>query len=118
MKKEKGNIGDLLGTGFCILAMLTVMMFFLKEMEMIQVKAQAGQVSRKYMLRMESDGYLKPDKEAALRQDLQQLGILGVTLDGTTRVQVSYGEVITLHFTGNLTGGQRIEESRVSTAKN
>lgn len=117
-KREQGSIGDLLGAGLCILAMLTIMMSFLNNMELIQKKAQTAQIARKYMLRMETCGYLEPEKEHDLTKELEQLGITNLSLEGTTKQAVTYGDIITLKIVGKLKGGYDIVEEKVSTAKN
>lgn len=117
-KKQSGNIGDLLGTGLCMLAMLTLMMSCFAHMAILQKKVSMGQIARKYMLRMETVGYLEGQKETELRKELADLGITELSLEGTTTEPVSYGEVITLSIKGKLEDKMDVYETKTSTAKN
>ena len=109
MKREEGSIGDLMAAGLCMLAMTVVMLSYLESARMIQQKTAAGQIARKYILRMETVGTLTDADRAALWG--------GITLDGTTTWQVDYGEPVVLQIQGTLGSGYEFTEKRVSTAK-
>lgn len=115
---DYGNIGDLLSTGLCILAMTAVMLSYIKYTELIHKKSMVGQVARKYILRMETTGYLMSTDSDEMKLELEKLGVTQIDLAGTTRQNVGYGAPITLHISGKLEGEYFIEEVRVSTAKN
>ena len=114
---QEGSIGDLLSVLLCILAMTIVMTTFLNLVQLVNQKTMVGQLARNYVLRMETVGYLKPEDEAALRQELEGIGVSGITLEGTTRAPVTYGAEITLYVAGKIGGEYAFEEKRVSTAK-
>ena len=118
MKKEKGNIGDLMITGICILAMTVVMLAYLESVSLIHQKTEVGQLARKYILRMETVGYLTASDRTGLCQELELVGVTGIQLEGTTLNEVNYGEPISLFIKGQLEGKYDFEEKRVSTAKN
>ncbi|MBQ2099869.1 MAG: hypothetical protein II477_02215 [Lachnospiraceae bacterium] len=115
--RQEGSIGDLLSVLLCILGMTTVMIAFLSCVKLVNQKTMVGQLARTYVLRMETVGYLTPEDEAALRNDLAELEILEVSLEGTTRTPVGYGAQITLRISGKIGGEHAFEEKRVSTAK-
>lgn len=117
-KRQSGNIGDLLGAGLCMIAMLTLMMSCFTHMAILQKKVYLGQTARKYMLRMETVGYLESQKEKELRRELADLGITELSLEGTTTEPVPYGEVITLRIKGKLEDKMDVYETKTSTAKN
>ena len=117
-KKEAGNIGDLIGAGLCMIAMLILMMSCFSHMALLQKKVCLGQTARKYMLRMETVGFLESHKEEELTSELKALGISELSLEGTTTEPVSYGEEITLRIRGKLEGGIDVYETKTSTAKN
>lgn len=117
MKKEEGNIGDLIATGFCLLAMTVVMMTYLYNAGLIQQKAEVSQIARKYILRMETVGMLTDADSLALYEELEAAGISQIRLTGTTTWQVEYGEPIILQIRGRLKNGYEFTEKRVSTAK-
>lgn len=118
MKKREGNVGDLLITGICILAMTVVMLAYMDSVELIQQKSQVGQLARKYILRMETVGYLTEEDRTALSQALTDLGVTEIDYADTTLSPVSFGEPITLRLQGKLKGVHAFEEHRASTAKN
>ena len=117
MKKCRGNIGDLLAVGFCILAMTVVMMCYMENVSLIQQKTRVNQIARRYILRMETVGYLDVSDKGMLSRELEEAGVTELKLDGTTIQPVPYGELITLRIRGKLGGEYEVDEKRVSTAK-
>ncbi len=117
MKKEKGNIGNLLATGLCILAMTVVTMVYMEKVSLIYAKWEVVQLARKYILCMETCGYLMPEDETGLTDELEELGISDINLGGSTVRQVGYGEEIVLEIRGKIEGEYDFWEKRVSTAK-
>lgn len=59
-------------------------------------------IMRRYLLVMESEGYLSDEKQKELVNQLEALGIYNIDLTGTTVTQVEYGNYVTLSFTGNV----------------
>ena len=114
---QEGSIGDLLSVGICILAMATVMTYFMDCVRLVNRKTEMGQLARNYVLRMETVGYLTDADEELLRKELEAQGIQNVSLEGTTKVPVGYGARIRLRITGKVDGKYEVEETRVSTAK-
>ena len=118
MNRGKGNIGDLLTTGLCVLAMLAVMMACFDSMELLNRKAEVSQLARKYILRMETVGCLLQEDLTVLTMELEALGVTDINYEGTTVNAVSYGHPIALEIRGKLKGEYAFAEKRVSTAKN
>lgn len=118
MKRQKGNVGSLLAAGFCILAMTVVMLSYMESVSLIQQKTEVSQLARKYILRMETMGYLTNEDSTLLCQELSAVGVTEINLSGTTRSEVSYGVPVTLQISGKLKGEYLFEEKRTSTAKN
>lgn len=118
MKKQDGNVSQLLAAGICILAMTMLMMAYMGCVSLIQQKTEVSQLARKYILRMETVGYLTDSDRAQLLQELSDTGVTGTDLSETTVNDTPYGEPITLHIRGYLEGRYEFEETRVSTAKN
>lgn len=117
MKKEKGNIGELLSSGLCLLAMTMLMLAYLNCVKVLGQKEQVGQIARKYILRMETVGHLTVEDERSLLEELTDVGVSDLSLGGTTTWQVPYGEGIVLEIRGKLEGRYVFTEKRVSTAK-
>lgn len=103
-KKSSGSILDVLSVGICILAISIMMMAYLNSIELVNSKAEISQLARKYILNMETVGYLTPEKCQDLKQDLVQLGVGKVDLSGTTLQEVSYGNAIVLSIQGVIYG--------------
>lgn len=106
-----------MAAGICVLAMTVMMLVYLENASLIQQKMEISQIARKYILRMETVGILTAEDRAALCDELTEAGVTELRLDGTTLVQVSYGEPIVLHVQGKLGNGYEFTEKRVSTAK-
>jgi len=115
--KQQGSVADLAGTCLCILGMSIIMLAYMENVALIQQKAMICQIARKYILRMETVGYLTAEDETSLCRQLQDVGASKIDLEGSTRNQVDYGNAITLRITGYLGEEQAFEETRVSTAK-
>lgn len=118
MKKDCGNIGDVMMTGLCILAMTVVMFAYMDNVQLIQQKMEVSQLARKYILRMETVGYLTPQDRTMLTSQLQEIGVSEIDYEGTTLNIVGYGEVVLLQIQGKLREEYDFTEKRVSTAKN
>lgn len=118
MRKEEGSIGNLLTVCICMLFMSVLMLRFFDSVQLINEKMEINQIARRYILRMETTGYLSEEDMAGLTSELSGAGAEALDFSGTTRAQTSYGETIVLRFYGKLRGQFEFEEERVSTAKN
>lgn len=118
LRKQKGNIGELMITGICILAMTVTMLSYMEHVSLLQEKAEVVQLARKYILKMETEGYLSTGELALLTNELEAIGITEINCAGTTVNKVTYGESIVLQIQGKLRGEYAFVEKRVSTAKN
>lgn len=118
MHKHRGNVGDIMLTGICMLAMLIMMVSCFESVELLNQKAAVGQLARKYILQMETQGFLSGEARDRLSVELESLGITEISYEGTTFNEVSYGDPITLVIKGKLKGEYGFVEKRVSTAKN
>lgn len=134
-KKSKGSIMDLLSVGITIIAMSIIMMAYLNSIQLVHTKSEVSQLARKYILRMETVGCLTVTDKMKLLQELQDLGITDVDLNGSTMNEVAYGSPIYLYIHGVVHGremkmgnglfsiffsekGYNFREVRMSTAKN
>lgn len=126
---------DFLTILLTITAMSILVTAYLECTNLLIKKQEVGQISRKYILKMETDGYLTEGTKNALLQELQQAGVRSVDISGTTLAPVTYGDAIVLKIRGTIEGrivesGNelwskgfvsktfRVEEERMSTAKN
>lgn len=134
-RKSKGNILDFVSIMITILAMSVMVMAYLECTNLLMKKMEVGQISRKYILKMETDGYLTEQSKGEMLQELTAVGLRGIDLSGTTLLPVSYGDAVFLKIKGSVTGRVlgdaneiwssgfkegvfTVEEERMSTAKN
>ncbi len=117
-KKETGNIGEFLTMGLCVLALTTVMLSFMENIQAISTKAAVGQLARAYLLKMETVGFLEASEKICLTTELETLGLTQIDYDGSTLEPVGYGNRVVLQIHGRLDEQYEIYEKRVSTAKN
>lgn len=103
MKKEKGSLLDLMSVGLCILALYIVMMAVFTCADLIGKKAEIGQITRRYLLKMETMGYLAEADKNSMISELGQTGLKNISLNGTSFAPSGYGETIVICVSGNLT---------------
>ena len=65
-------------------------------------KQKADTLARQYILKMETDGYLMQNEKDNLMKELQKVGLINISLNGTTENQVSYGHKIKLEINADL----------------
>ncbi len=133
--KSRGSVGDMASAGICILAMAVLMQSYMVHMSLVQKRMAVGALARKYILRMETVGYLTEEDRHALVAGLEEMEISRIDLEGTTMYRVEYGTPIYLCVKGVITeksiwtGGAYLqntleekefafEERCMSTAKN
>ena len=125
----------MLTIGITILAMSIAVTAYLECTNLMLKKLEISQLSRQYILKMETEGYLNEQNKQYLVEELQALGMQNIDLSGTTLQPVSYGETILLEIKGivKYRAGEEgediwnegfqessatVSEKRMSTAKN
>ena len=98
--KNNGSIMDTLSVGICILTLSIIMIACFNSLELVNKKFEVNQLARKYILRMETVGYLTSNDKNKLNQELLELGIVSFNFEGTTLNQVGYGNPIILCISG------------------
>lgn len=117
MRKESGSVGDFIAATLCMLAMTVLLNGYMDSVRMIQQKTEVAQIARKYILQMETTGLLREDARLQLCEELQEIGVNNISLEGTTTWRVTYGDDIVLQIRGELENGFTFTERKVSTAK-
>lgn len=82
-----------------ILVMSVVFVFFISNIVPIKKSTDAEAIARKYMLKMEQNGFLTADNEASMVSDFNNIGINNIDISGTTLTQVNYGDDVYLCIT-------------------
>lgn len=136
MKKRKGNIVDILPSIVMILAAVLLVGAFINLYGVLTVNEEVKQLSRKYMLTMETMGYLDGPHRTKLEQELSALHVTDIDLNGSTLSDAGYGNTIILNISCRLPveslnmagsdmlayffedGSIPVSSRRMSTAKN
>ena len=64
--------------------------------EMIRNREDMNQITRAYLLEMETLGYLPNEQKSRLQAQLEECGLVNIDFSGTTLSAVGYGETIRL----------------------
>jgi hypothetical protein len=96
LKKKKGYVGEMLTslviTAFCIIVLITGINY----VATVKDYAVANQISRKYILRMETVGYLRIEDSDCLLNEMEDAGFSNVNLVGSTNTKQAFGEDVIL----------------------
>lgn len=134
-KRSAGSVMDIIVVYLYIITLTIVMLAYVGNVQMLNCKMQIGQIARKYILRMETVGFLMENDRISMEQELLNAGVDQLDLSGTTLDRVSFGEPIYLVIRGQISaqvismgndlfqtvfaGAQLpFEERKMSTAKN
>ena len=112
-----GSVGDIMPMCIFVICIAFVMISFADCVRVINVKSSVSQISRMYILKMETYGYLTVDDRNELVDALSNAGLENISLAGTDMSEVGYGNKICLYINGTTEGGYEIREFRTSTAK-
>ena len=136
MKKRKGNVVDILPSIVMILAAILLIAVFINLYGVLTVNEEVKQLSRKYMLTMETMGYLDGANRTQLEHELSALRVTDIDLSGSTMSDAGYGNTIVLNISCRLPvenlnmagsnmlacffeeGSVPVNSRRMSTAKN
>lgn len=134
-KRHRGSVVDVMSVGICVIAMTVLMLAYMGSVRLLNSKSQIDQIARKYILRMETVGYLTANDRLEMTQELVALGATELDYTGSTLEQVDYGSTISLVIHGKIPGQAAVtgsglfdtmqeiawyefEERKISTAKN
>ena len=98
MKKRKGSVVDILPSMIMVIAAVILITVFFGLYQILRLK----QISRKYMLTMETMGYLDAASRTSLMQDLSDLQVTDIDLTGSTMTDAGYGNAVYLQITCKL----------------
>lgn len=102
MLKKKKAFSDMIVCMITLLVMLLVLKFGLSVYQTLDNGRKKESIAREYMLAMESKGYLTQADQAALINDLTNLGVTNISFSGTTLTPAGYGQTIVLSVTGKI----------------
>lgn len=101
-KKDEGFLYRLLPVLLSLGVVALLVVLAAGFLQAIRERDFVDQLAREYLLIMETEGYLSAGRQEELTASLAQAGLGGISLDGTTVTEVSYGDRITLRISGTL----------------
>ena len=102
MKKRKGSIVDILPSMIMVIAAVMLIMVFFDLYQILSLNEDVKQIARKYMLTMETMGYLDPANQTTLVQELSDLQVTDIDLTGSTMSDAEYGHAVYLQISCKL----------------
>lgn len=102
MKKRKGSIVDILPSMIMVIAAVMLIMVFFDLYQILSLNEDVKQIARKYMLTMETMGYLDPANQTTLVQELSDLQVTDIDLTGSTMSDAEYGNAVYLQISSKL----------------
>lgn len=102
LHKSDGSIIDSFSSIFVVVVIALMLVFYIGMMQNVGKKDTVNRIARKYMLQMETQGYLDGSSQGSLKAELAQAGMKTVNLSGTTSSRANYGQPIYLKITGPL----------------
>ncbi len=116
-RKSGGSVGDVMPMGIFVICIAIVFTAFADCVRIVNVKSGVSQISRRYILRMETVGYLDAADRDGLLEELRTTGLYDISLGQTDTSEVGYGNPVRLEIRGYTEDGYEISEYRTSTAK-
>lgn len=104
LKRDNGSTASsILPNFFCIVVVLVFVMLFTSWVANVDRRENLNQICRKYILQMETTGYLTTEMANNLTNELMTAGMTSVTIESdTTREQVDFGADIFLKISGTM----------------
>lgn len=99
LRRKKG-VGNMLSCMIGLLFLAVMVFLGIDAFKQLNLAIQKSRIERSYMLAMETEGCLSPEKQAALSGELAGIGVSGISYAGTTQVPAGYGNEVVLSVTG------------------
>ena len=97
IKKHKGNLGDILGTGMCLVVLLIVLMAMVHYMQVLYVKRDVANIGREYLLILEEQGELTAADIDSCKNKIESMGFhtYTITFNGDNHKK-NYGQEVSI----------------------
>lgn len=95
-KIKEGSILKMLPVLLGIAAVSVLSLMYITYMDIMDRREMVYQISREYLLRMETEGYLTSEAASEMISEIQETGASSINLAGTTLTKSEYGKEITL----------------------
>lgn len=103
MRKQRG-VGNFITMMISVVALIGLLVYGIHVQGDMEKGRKITETMRKYVLIMEGNGCLKDAEKQALVQELESLGVTGITFHGEPLRQVPYGGEVELSISGTLDG--------------
>lgn len=100
-KKTKGA-STYVSTLICIFVITILFLALFLNYAQVVNQNKVERVYRKYLLRMEREGYLTAADKTSLITELEAVGLKNIDLSGTSMTAVGYGNEVRLCISGDL----------------
>lgn len=100
--RKKAAFGNLLSTLVAIIFLMVAMFVAVSIIADMNLAITKLRIERKYMLTMETNGYLTLDNMAGMTSELTALGVDNISFEGTTLSKAGYGNPVYLVVTGSI----------------
>lgn len=100
--KDDGSMVDFIYVIVALLILSIICVLMINWYSDMDKKTKIEMLGREYILRMETEGYLTDGDKDNFIENLNEFGVSNVSLIGTTREAVKYGDKIILHMEGKI----------------
>lgn len=101
LKKENGSsLDSIVIPLLSLVAIAAIVLVVITSMKDSNVSFKVKEISRNYLLQIETKGYLDSENEANLVEELKKVGVYDIDLAGTTMTRGKYGDNVYLNISG------------------
>lgn len=100
--KKDGTVGKMGIILLALISMFIALMMMISAFGDMENKSKVDSIGRKYILSMESKGYLSNEDEIKMINELKSIGGKNISTVGTTKSKVGYGNDIFLKVNGQI----------------
>ena len=99
LQKENGGAEKMLPLFITVIACAVMMYMFISCVGACNQADKLDRIARKYLLKMEIEGYLTDERKTELETELLASGFSDIRLGSTTTTEKDYGEPLLLEIT-------------------
>lgn len=96
---KSGKISGII-YGISLVFVLLVVFIYIESFNIVSRFTMVENINKKYLLRMETDGYLNEDNQYKLTKELENLGINNINFNETTKTKTE-NNIVVLSVKGN-----------------
>ena len=105
--KKKRGVGDMLVCVLSIVILSFILLMSIDAYRNMSLAIEKKNIERKYILLLETQGFLTTDNQKDLINDLKRIGVSDIKIESDTPLEsgnhAGYGQTVVLHVTGKIT---------------